>query len=170
METYNITISRAQKLLLAFPGMIMYCNGPPGCLLEEFVKPFKSCGYVVVSVESLRRICRSGEEAFIMGLHKRIAEALEKDVPIIIYGYLDLGTLDLVFTGTYRHFRYIYIYPSAAGLSGRVNEKLLGSTGVAAYCGKAKPSAKAILKKHSEIYKTHLEQYEKMLVVLEDDA
>jgi hypothetical protein len=168
-ETYNITISKAQKLLMAFPGMIMYCNGPPGSLMEEFVKPFKSCGYVVVSVDSLRRICRSGEDAFIAGLHKRISEALEKDVPILIYGYMDLVTLELVFVGAYRHFRYIYIYPTAAGLRGRVNEKLLGSPSVVGYCGKYKPSSGAILKKHSEIYRTHLEQYEKMLVVLEDD-
>jgi LEA14-like dessication related protein len=144
MSTYNITLEKAQKLLLAFPHPIMYVNGPPNSIINEFVKIFKTSGYNVVSIQTLKKICKT-DESFLNNIRKKIYNASD---PIMIYGQLTLDQLDQIFGE--KQFSYIYVYPNSKKFKERV-----------------KVDASAQLKAHSKIYKSHLERYEKMLVVVE---
>jgi hypothetical protein len=168
-----MTAQKAQKMLMAFPNKIMYMNGPPG-YLDEFVQRFKSCGYTVLSVASMRKLYKT-TTSLIANLQKKIKTS-ENQNPIILYGSLSMETLDLIFGNDPFAFSYIYIYPNSANFAEKFSKfvKIPGSDlAISAYLeGTPSPKnpqnrQKLILKTHSKIYKEHLEKYERMLVIVD---
>lgn len=148
MATYNITAEKAYKLLDAFPSKVMYINGPEG-YLDAFVGPLKTSGYTVVSLSTVRKMCKS-DETFIANIKRRIYNASGN---IILYGQLTLGDVESIF-GEPHNFSYIYVYPNSKTAADKLKE----------YGIETPP--KEFLKKHMMVYKEHSNIYEKMLIIL----